>query len=626
MFIGNLFVFVASVYIFRCLRTRIFHLDISIFSFIFLYTATLYTFILGLAKLLEPNKIALISMVGLTFLFIPALRNRKQWISFFRVQIGSLRSVRISKLGALLLLLALLQLARILFHVWYLSPYVWDTMTYHLPNVAEWVQKQHLHAITTPVTRSYWPATFEVLETWFAVFLHHDILIQLGGVLCYFVAGMSVYAMARILGTGNLLSACIALFYLYTPSLAIHATSCNTDLPVAAAYLLSMAIILDLLKNGERESFPLANRVMIVLMAQSFGFGSKAYTAFLLPALLMLGVVAFKKHHLFRKVGRLFLPKTIPSASKVALYTVLILGSGILGFYWYLRNWVVFDNPFHPTDFRMLGHLIFGTGDAPQYASGQRGSISLIALWENTRALVTDRIFDQHGAFTSDLGNMSGWGWFSFVSGIPALFYAIIFARGYRLLILSFALSLMGLFAGITVDPWYMRFTLWFPAIFALSFAALITNLRNKWIKGCLIALAAMCTIFNFIAVLNAGVFLLDDFPKMMATPPLFRSTAKLTRYNEGAYKETLARVPEDEIIGYNVDDNDWIYPLYDSDLSRHLMYVPIDNLSFIPFMKQHRINYLFVGRTGAIQNQLLEKAVQDGFLEKITGYLYALK
>lgn len=108
----------------------------------------------------------------------------------------------------------------------------------------------------------------------------------------------------------------------------------------------------------------------------------------------------------------------------------------------------------------------------------------------------------------------------------------------------------------------------------------------------------------------------------MMSTPPLSRSIAKLTQRNGNAYEETLKRVPKDKIIGYNVDDNDWIYPLYDSDLSRHLMYVPIDNMSFINFMKQHRINYLFVGRTGAIQNQLLEKAVQDGFLEKITGYL----
>ena len=135
-----------------------------------------------------------------------------------------------------------------------------------------------------------------------------------------------------------------------------------------------------------------------------------------------------------------------------------------------------------------------------------------------------------------------------------------------------------------------------------------------------------MCTIFNFIAVLNVGTFSLDDFSKMMATPPLSRSIAELTRYNGGAYKETLERTPKDEIIGYNVDDNDWIYPLYDSDLSRHVMYVPIDNMSFIHFMKQHRINYLFVGRIGAIQSQLLEKAVQDGFLEKITGYLYALR
>jgi hypothetical protein len=138
--------------------------------------------------------------------------------------------------------------------------------------------------------------------------------------------------------------------------------------------------------------------------------------------------------------------------------------------------------------------------------------------------------------------------------------------------------------------------------------------------------LAISCTILNFIAVLNVGRFSVSDFQKMMALPPLKRSTAEFTTHYDGAYKYTLARVPEDEIIGFCFPNNGWGYPLYDSDLSRQLKYVPIEDETFIDFMKKQSIKYLFVERLKPEQQQLIQHAVLNGSLKQIQGYLYALK
>ncbi|MBC8462663.1 MAG: hypothetical protein H8D67_32255, partial [Deltaproteobacteria bacterium] len=408
MLIANLFVSALSIYLFRVFRTNIRHLDIPIFGFFWIYTTTLYAFVLGIFGLLEPHRIAIISLIGIIILVILEFRKRRVKQKSFSLHLPKLRVPK-SLLGIILCVLAFLQLMRILFHIWYIPPYVWDTVVYHLVNVAEWIQKQSIHAVTSPVGRVYWPATFEVLEAWFVVFLHHDIVVQVPSFLCYLVAGASAYALARVLQINKLLSAAAALFYLFTPSLAIHATSCNTDLPVAAPYLLSVAILLDLLINGRRENFPLANQMLIVMMALSFGFGAKAYTAFISPAPILIFFVAAWKHRLFGDLWNLLRFRNLSSTARTILCIVLIAGSVLLGFYWLIRNFIVFDNPFHPTDFRVFDHLIFGTGDAPQFGQGQRGSVSINSMWQNAFTLVTDKIFDKHATFTSDLGNMSGW-------------------------------------------------------------------------------------------------------------------------------------------------------------------------------------------------------------------------
>jgi hypothetical protein len=190
--------------------------------------------------------------------------------------------------------------------------------------------------------------------------------------------------------------------------------------------------------------------------------------------------------------------------------------------------------------------------------------------------------------------------------------------------------SFLAVLACVDPDPWYMRFTLWFPALFALSFIALLRSLDSKWFKVPIIVLAVFCTLLNFVAMLNVGFLSVSDFQKMMSMPALERSAANLTHHAGGTHRRALAHVPKGEAIAYYVSNNDWVYPLYDSDFSRSLVYVPMKDMEFITTMKEQDLKYLFVYtfRQGELaqKNELVQKAIQDGSLEKITDHLYALK
>lgn len=619
MLVGNIFLTILAGRLFSFIRSKIIYLDIAIFGFLWFYLATLFSMLLGVFGLLESHKIAIISFIGILIHFIFYLKKSGIKLST-KYDVKKLLSTnssfpRLSFLSILLAFFIFLQVVRCIFHIWYIPPYVWDTVVYHLVNVAEWVQKGKIFPVITPVERVYWPANFEAFETWFVVFLHNDLLVKVGPFIAYIVTGTSAYALARVVGLNNLLSVSSTVFYIFTPSLAIQATACKNDVGISAVYLLSIAILMHI----SESSLCIWKQLLVVLMAFCLGIGIKPYMVFISPAIIFVGLLALWRHRRFiSRIG--FIKHT-----NLIILVILIASSLFLGSYWYIRNVVLFDNPFHPTDFRIGDHLVFGTGNAVQFGPGQRGSASLKVMMQNFHSLVTKRIFDKSGEFSSHLSDMSGWGWFNFSCGLSAIIYALIFSGKLRLLIISFFISLTGLFMFITHDPWYMRFTLWFPVIFALSFTFLISNLSLRWFRGIFWALAFVCIVLNWIAVLNVGEISLDDFKRMMQLPPLQRSTAELTHHYDGAFKKALQIIPKDEIIGYCFPNNGWAYPLYDSDYSRHLMYIPIENMNFIEFMKQNDVNYLFIERITPEQIKIIQMAVENNKLRKLEEFLYAL-
>lgn len=619
MVISTGFVLALSACLFYPLRLDNRPLNALAFGFVVISVATAYLLLIGLVGLLRPAWITLVSTLGLVAIALVVRRRGFVFLGILRIAPRGEWRLKPKRPWTGFVFLALLQLTWIGVLVWYLPPYVWDVTGYHLPNMAEWIQRGRITTFDTPVLRSYWPANFEIFETWFAIFLHHDLVVELAGVLFYLLASGSVFAICRTIGLNRRLSAFGALLYAYTPSVAIHATSCNNDLPIAAVYLFIVALLLDWIKNKPEKTFRTWPGILLLVMVFSLALGTKAYIVFIMPGLLWLAVVASGKGAGKRAIFEFGPP--------VFLLFLVVGISLLLGFYWYLRNWAQFHNPFYPADFRLFGRFIFGTGQEPS-SLAQPGP-SLRSLMESLRQLFTYKIFDSRGAINADLNDITGWGWFAFACGLPALVYSLSFSKKIRILAIGWGLSLVGLLLFVLPDQWNMRFTLWFPALFAIAFVLSLRRLRLPLMRTIWIGLAVVCMLLNFVARLNLGRISPTMFARMGALSPLRRSTAQLQLYIGPRYKNALALIPLNETIGYNMNEGGWVYPLYDADFSRNLQYLSIDEGTDVPEkMQAYGVKYLFLPSrwlTALEVKERVQQFVRQGRLKKLADGVYRI-
>lgn len=607
-------------------------MDAIAFVFFGVFFISLFTFLVGKAGLLRPFAILLISAAGLiSVLVLPRPRAKLMGgLSRLLTAFESVPQLWLELptwLRILFVGFGVLSAARFLFLIWALPPFVWDSLTYHLTNVAHWIQAGRIEIFETSMARIYTPANYELLATWFAVFLHHDVVIEAAGLQVYALALLSIYASARLLGatrTGSLLGS-VALGSL--PGLLLTVTGTKNDGHMAAYFLASLAIGLHWV-NGWRtrqgwELPGIALGVLILLLAA----GTKAYIAHIFPGLLAIAVISMRRgdrlngwKELGARAARQFRAAGWPAQ----LILILLLASGlILGGYWNFRNWIKTGNPFYPYGVSVQGVQVIPEGD--------RGAgFSLDRLRENL-ALVYERFGDSLAPIQPDLPDSTGWGWFSYVLGIPSLIWASMRKRRFRLIFIGFALSFLLLMMSTRPSPFNMRYAVWFPAIFSLSFALLWDASRKA--QPAFLAVFSLCVLLNMIMMLNYGRIRLDRFDFMIGRSVWERHTSALGSIIPEEYQNALEIVPEGVRLGYNVHSNGFIYPLYRADFNQELVYVPIlpgDSCQEIASRLDHaQTRYLFVAPEHSFDSNIaiLKGCAGEGALirERARG-LYVIK
>ena len=185
---------------------------------------TLFVVLMGLMGILAPIPMLLISVVGiLTMIAIP--RSRRAMLALpadsraLQNALGFLverPSVWLRWLTATALIASVL---RFIFLIWTLPPFVWDSLTYHLTNVAHWTQTGSIELFETSMARIYTPANFEALAAWFTVFIHHDAVVEAAGIPAYILAILAVYAGIRGFGIGRSSAWMGAMAYASMPAL-----------------------------------------------------------------------------------------------------------------------------------------------------------------------------------------------------------------------------------------------------------------------------------------------------------------------------------------------------------------------------------------------------------------------
>jgi len=523
-------------------------------------------------------------------------------------------------------LIVLASTLRFAFLIWALPPFVWDSLTYHLTNVAHWVQAGRIELFETPMQRIYNAANYEVLAAWFAVFLHHDVVVEAAGLPAYLLAILAVYAGGRSLGIRRTWAWLGALAYGLTPALLLAVTGTKNDPHIAAYYLTLLAVILDLLHDVRPEaSRRVAGRLLLLCVVFLLALGTKAYILHISAGLVVVAIAgAWQQRERFSwgRVARAGWREVWQERSPAPVWVAGLLIVGIVvGGYWNTRNLLLQGNPFYPYGVRVEGETVLTGRDKPY-------DLSLSRLSRNLEDLA-DRLGDKRGRIAPDLPETTGWGWYAHIIGIPTLIWAMWRWPSGRLLAAGFAVSLLALFLSDRPSPYSMRYAIWFPALFAytagMAFQTYAEEIR--WFRWAVLGTTVVCLGLNFAAVLNYGRITIDRFEIMLALPAWERNAARLALSMPREYALALSVVPRDAVLGYHTQSNGFIYPLFRADFSQHLVYVPfsIDGTceDVAASMRQKGVDFLFVApehspdldiaflrKCGDAENAIRERAV----------------
>lgn len=607
------------------------------FLFIAVFLITLFNLVLGLFGLLTPDFMGFISLIGLSILFVTT-PSRREIMHFPGDVIKLVRSIQKGWedfprwLRWVTFFVCLFNMIRAVFLVWALPPFVWDSLTYHLTNVAEWTQRGRIFLIDTPVNRVALPANFEVFTTWFTTFLHHDVIVEAAGIPALAIACLATYSLARSLGLSNSAAWIATLAYGSTPALILASTGTKNDPMMAGLFLMAVSIIVALRQQVEQDlDRYLLGRVALLAMCLLYALGTKAYILQLLFGLAFIGILfpsQYGKATFWRYFPQRLYKQVRDSSSILRIFLVIGIGGCLfLGMYWYIRNWVTFGNPFYPLGVKLGDTAFFG---APENAYLYPGFERLV---ENLIDFA-NKFGDRQYVIIPALMNTTGWGWFTYILGIPALLWAFIRRPRIRVISLGFVLSLLLFFITSRPTPYNMRYIVWIPVVMALAFAALYEWLPEefRFERFTFASLLVLCLGFNFLMTLNYNRVLVNDFVGILRIPLWNRDATKLHIYVDPEYEQALDVVPNDEMLGYNLHHDAFIYPLYRADFSQRIVYIPFssDNTcgDLVEAMEIRGTRWLFAisERTLPENLTLIQTCVEDGYLISSEAGIYALK
>ena len=512
----------------RRLRTGEPSTDLVIYLLLRLGLISLVVLAAGAAKLLTPVALAVAGAAG-TAAFLALGEHRR------------LPRFRFPEAGTGALIFAGVLVVRSLLQVWFFAPFQRDALTYHLPKIGEWIQHGGFTSEWGLDLRSTFPSGFELIEAWWAAPLRHDVLIEMAGLEFLLLGAAAAADIARRLDAPPKAAFLAALLYALTPGICLQATSCLNDGPVAALWTATAALAL--------RTVPFA----LLLIPIGLGIGVKPTYAYGLPGIALLwGLVARRRD-----------PGT--RATTVAGALALLIGS-----VWYLRNAIVYGNPIHPMGRSGIsvqaGHV------------AQRLGPSFSGLLENLYRLADSRMYDHLGPYDPELVLISGWGVAAMAAGVIALFNTVRTVPLMRRIAGGYVVALLVVLSLVVPDPWYMRYVLFFPGLFAVATAKAAESTR-----------AVVLVAWIALGVQMVGTMIPGRFPIGGMTDLVSMSWRERTFYRHPSLDGV-------EAVGFIESEADEVkcYPLYRPDFSRRVVYLrPTSPDDLIDLLRREQLTTL---------------------------------
>ena len=472
-------------------------------------------------------------------------------------------------------LLGLLSL-RMLLQVWFFAPHSGDALGYHLPKIGEWVQSGRFTQEMGLDLQAPLPAGFELLETWWVLFLRHDGFIEMAGVELALVGFAAVRLLALKMGLEGRSAFLAAVLYLATPLFALQATACYNDAPIAALTLTVAAGI-------SARAHPL-----LVLVPLAVGLGVKGTMLYMLPGWLLL---------LYWRRG---VPWLRPASLRWTIAVALL--SLAIGGFWYARNLVWFGNPAFPV-----------TPQGFEWGTARiQGGPRLASLPANVASLLSRAIYDDAGPLQPLAVGIAGWGLVAFGPGAVALVLGLREDRELRRHAAAFLVATAGVFLMTTPDDWCMRFVLFFPALLCIAAARLAAQAPPVALlvgAGVALQFATSCVPQELSP---------EDMARLLGQPWAQRSAGPIVGF-EG--------VPPGEPVAVCATTRFPEYVAYGPDFSHRVLHLRVDDAAEMrEQMVRHGVRYVYLELTSPRRNGEINIMRKIGDITRLKDHLYRLE
>jgi hypothetical protein len=461
----------------------------------------------------------------------------------------------------------------------FLPPVTWDALTYHLPMIAGWLQRGYVGPYeTTTIRQIYSPVNGEILQMFHVLFLGDDVVVQMAQWESVIIAFIGVFVIARYAQLSRSW-ALISAFSIFTvPLLLLQSHTTQNDLIVVCGMVLMLVWFSGFI--AERNSW------MLLLLGLIFGVVVGVKLHMVIGGAVMSGIVLIsfwriRKEYPMRRSLMIFLSAAVPS--------VLLMGSAV-----YLRNYIAF------------GQLIPPIGMIPNvYQTGMStvgenllhfGKWWLVTCWD----YISPETWNQDQSHYGPL-----FGYVILTVGMAGTVIAAkrLFSReqssSANIIVVAASTLALGVWLGFAYGhrprPFDLRYMLFMPVLMSISAFSALERVRALRENAVAIALFVVICFTMSSTLVNAE---LPSVRTLSESDPWMRSTSQM----KGVGPHTDLYVEFDKLshAGDNVlvvgSEDDWSYPLFGHDLSRHVYYAAtLDRFEW--YLRNYEIKWIVIRR-----------------------------
>ncbi|MDX6642909.1 MAG: hypothetical protein QOD76_871 [Solirubrobacteraceae bacterium] len=545
--------------------------------------------------------VAINAAIGIAVFALTARMKSHVRLSSLRVSPSDIwTAVRPHPWSTLLVATAAVALLWRVFIAYAFPPYTYDTVGYHLPTVAGWLQYEHIGLQHLHIYSASFPANLELLFTWVALFTHSDVWIGAVQVPLAVVGAAAVVGMARLAQVRWPAACAAGALFALSPIVLTQASTNYVDLGVAALFLAGIYFILRAFPsatwNGDDTASTWSPSYLVLAgCAIGLAAGTKATGP-------LLGVVSVVCLLVGMRVSR---RRFGLAAERPVLYVLLLLAPMLaLGSFWYVRDWIQYSNPLYPANVSALGVTVFhGTVLVPpsKLPSGS-GLSAIVHSWGHDLTRLAQHSSGKWNRADEYEGGM-GLVWL--LVGLPLLVPLVVSAwKRNRMLFWTFLVPL-GLLWAIQPYKWWNRFTIFLLAPALVGVVMFIDRWASRPLRIAAQALVVLCVAVSLwlssthVVGWN-HVYSARQFFTVAAKPREQRTLGRLfipeLRWVDGI--PSKARIAEYLHVSIAKDEFPPFYGLYGREFKHKVFALPATTKdATIKWLDAKSIGYVYVRR-----------------------------